>query len=686
MAAVCLSVGVRALWTPVTACLLICGLAAAVYAPVRGYEFLSLDDHTFVLTNPAVNQGLHGEGVELAFTRVHSSNWIPLTWLSHALDTTLFGLDAGAHHVVNLLLHLLNTWLLFAVLRALTGPEMAWRAALVAGIFALHPAHVETVAWVSERKGTLSTVFWWLALWAYAAHARQPSTTKLVRTGIAMLLGLLAKASLVVLPVLLLLLDFWPLRRLQGAPALGGSAAPEGVAPRSFISLLGEKLPLFALALAAAAATFAAQRRGGAMVSVNELALAERIPNAALSTAHYLFDFFWPGDLAVFYPRLPAEELAWAGPAGAAAALLLGLSVVCLALARRAPYLAVGWLWFLLTLAPVLGIVQVGSQARADRYTYLPYVGLSLALVWGAAEFWPRVRGRRVQLAAVGVLVLLACAAATHAQLVHWSDSVALWRHTSRVTRDNVRAYAQLAHSLLLVGRVDEALPEAQRAAELGPDSAQAHHNLATVFARQGRLTAAGTEYQRALKADPDFAPSQLSRAMLLHRESRFNEAAALFERALGTDPRLWEIQGARFRYQDSLAQALARGRMDFDTAVRRYRAALALNPSWAELERELAWILATHPESDAALGREAIAHARRVAGSPEESSAIDFETLAAAHAAAGDFERAARLADLAVERARGSGLSDTLLAPLKERAALYRQHRRYIEDPRASR
>jgi tetratricopeptide (TPR) repeat protein len=639
-----------------------------------------------VVNNPAVNQGLNREGVALAFTRVHSSNWIPLTWLSHALDTTLFGLDAGAHHLVNLLLHGLNIWLVFAVLRALTGPEMAWRAALVAGIFALHPAHVETVAWVSERKGTLSSVFWWLALWAYAAHARRPSGRMLMLAGIAMALGLLAKASLVVLPLLLLLLDFWPLRRLRAARALGGEAAPETVAPRSFASLLAEKLPLFALALAAAIATFAAQRRGGAMVSVEELPLAERIPNAALSTAHYLVDFFWPADLAVLYPRLPPEALAWLGPAGAAAALLLGLSAVCLGLARRAPYLLVGWLWFLLTLAPVIGIVQVGSQARADRYTYLSYVGLSLALVWGAAELWPRVRGRRVQLAALGMLVLLACAAATRAQLVHWSDSIALWRHTSRVTRDNVVAYAQLAHSLLLAGRVDEALPEARRAAELGPDSVLAHHNLAVVFQRQGRLAAAGAEYKRALEADPDFAPSQLSRALLLHRERRFEEAVALFEPSLGAEPQLWQVEGVRFRYQDSLGQALARGRMDFDTALRRYRAALALDPSWAELERDLAWMLATHPESDTALGREALAHARRIAGSPEESSAYDLETLAAAHAAAGEFEQAAEFADLAVERARGSGLSEALLAPLRERAALYRQRRRYVEDPRASR
>ena len=646
-------------------CLLLCLAIGLTYWPVLGFGFLSVDDLTFVVDNPMVNGGLRVEAVWPAFTRVHSSNWIPLTWLSHALDVSLFGLEAGRHHLVNLLLHALNSCLVFLVLRRMTVPEDFWKCAAVAAFFALHPAHVETVAWVSERKGLLSTSFWWLTIWAYLRYVGRPSAGRFALVGSAMALGLLAKGMLVTLPVVLLLLDVWPLRRLARATGSG--------------RVLAEKLPLLALSLAAAGITVWAQS-GSALQDLASVPLDERVANAVLAYARYLGILVWPVGLSTFYPRLTGEHLAWFGPVGAAAALLLGFSALALGVARTRPYLFVGWLWYLVTLLPVIGLIRVGAHSLADRYTYLPYWGLFLAGIWGIADVW-RARGRAPTLLLATTMALLACAVVSHQQLRHWSSSLAFWTRAVEVS-PGVIPHAQLANELLVANRLDEALSHAQRATEIDPRSARAHHIHGAVLLRRGETAAAGTEFFRALEIDPDFTPSQLPHAMVLHDQGDYRRAADLFERGLSQRPQYAQLTGVIPRYADSLRRELASGQVDFKEAAEDHRRALALQPDWLEVRQGLAWILATHPQSSPEDGREAVVHAQRVVDAGGRTGS-ELDTLAAAHAAAGDFTRAIAVAGRSLARAEAAG--EVLVAEsIQARLESYRAGRPYRVDPAA--
>jgi tetratricopeptide (TPR) repeat protein len=660
----------RPLRSELLICLILCLVTGFTYAPAMGFPFVSIDDLTFVVNNPMVNQGLQLEGLQLAFTRVHSSNWIPLTWLSHAADVSLFGLDAGAHHAVNLALHLLNACLFFLVMRRMTAPEDFWKCAVVAALFALHPAHVETVAWVSERKGALSTTFWWLATWAYLRHVRQPCVARLAAVAALMALGLLAKAMLISLPFALLLLDLWPLRRF--APGAGAGRA---------VRLLAEKLPLLALSAAAVGVTVWAQSHGPALQSIDVVPLGARFANAVLAPVRYLGTLFWPVDLSPFYPLLGADALAWVGPAGAAAALLLVLTALALRQARARPHFLVGWLWFLGTLVPVIGLVQVGVQSIADRYTYIPYVGLFIVLVWGVPELCP-ARWRRATLAAVVVLALLTCGALSRGQLLHWRSSLALWKRAVEAAPSAI-AHAQLAHQLLQLDRLDEALAQAQRGVEIDPESPEARHNLGAVLLRMGRSDAAGREFSRVLEIDPDFAPSQLARALILHARGSYGAAADLFEQALTQRPDLQQVPDYLPRYQDSLRLELVSRQVGFEEALEDHRRALALRPGWLDVTQNLAWLLATHPQATPQHGRESVVHALRVTGGAGKAG-VDLkglDTLAAAHAAAGDYEQAVGIAEQALERAEAAGYT-LVVDSIRARLELYRSGRPYRETP----
>lgn len=646
-------------------CLSLCLAIGLTYWPAIDFGFLSVDDLTFVVDNPMVNGGLRVEAVWPAFTRVHSSNWIPLSWLSHALDVSLFGLEAGRHHLVNLLLHALNSCLVFLVLWRMTVLEDFWKCAVVAAFFALHPAHVETVAWVSERKGLLSTSFWWLAVWAYLRYVGRPSAGRLAVVGSAMALGLLAKGMLVTLPVALLLLDVWPLRRLARATGSG--------------RVLAEKLPLLALSLAAAGVTVWAQS-SSALQGLASVPLAERVENAVLAYARYLGNLVWPVGLSTFYPRLTGEHLAWFGPVGAAAALLLGLSALALGLARTRPHLFVGWLWYLVTLLPVIGLIRVGAHSLADRYTYLPFFGLYLAGVWGIADVWP-ARGRNPTLALASTMALLACAMLSHQQLCHWSSSLAFWTRAVEVSPGAI-PHAQLANELLGANRLNEALSHAERATEIDPRSARAHHNHGAVLLRRGDTAAAGAEFFRALEIDPDFTPSQLARALVLHEQGEYGGAADLFERALSQRPQYAQLMDVIPRYAESLHRELASGQVGFEEAAEDHRRALALRPDWLEVRQGLAWILATHPQATPEHGREAVAHAQRVVEAGGRTGS-ELDTLAAAHAAAGDFTQAIAVASRSLARAEAAG--ETLVAAsIRARLESYRAGRPYRADPAA--
>ncbi len=464
-----------------------------LYSRVAGHQFLYYDDDQYVTANPWVRQGLSWAGARWAVTALAAANWHPLTWLSHMADVELFGLNPSAHHLMNAGLHAGNAALLFAVLVRMTGAR--WRSGLVAALFAVHPLHVESVAWVSERKDVLSTFFGFLMLWVYAWHAKRPRAARLAAVSLCFALSLLAKPMWVTAPFLLLLLDVWPLRRLEGAP----------VTFRGASRLIGEKLPLFALSGLSCAATLIAQKRGGALIPIEAVGFAPRLANALVSYARYLGKTVWPTSLAALYPYPRGGVSPW--QAGGAAALLALLTLLALSRARERPWLAVGWLWFMGTLVPVIGLVQVGSQAMADRYTYLPLVGLFLALAWEAGELAARPPGVFRTAVPLGVAaVLIALSAVTWRQLGYWADQETLFRHALAVTEPNGRAHLILSQALAERSAFGEALVHAEEAARLDPLNPRAFKNLGFILYRLGRVDQAIGEFQRAIALQPDYA------------------------------------------------------------------------------------------------------------------------------------------------------------------------------------
>jgi tetratricopeptide (TPR) repeat protein len=503
-------------------------LACAVYLPILGHEWLNYDDDIYVTRSAELQQGIGWEGLRWAFTTEQGANWFPLTRLSWMLDLALHGLDAGGFLLSNLLLHALASALLFLALSKLT--DELPRSAFAAAVFAVHPLHVESVAWVSARKDVLSGLFFMLALLAFASSAVRGSTLRARAALFASLaLGLLAKPMLVTLPCVLLLLDAWPLGRLAGPDG--------GIDPRRSLRAAREKLPLFALAAASCLVTLSAQAGGGAMVSLDRVSLPDRAANALVAYLVYLRKFAWPSDLAVFYPH-PGGGLPLWKPL-LAAALLLSATVLALRAWPRRGYLAVGWLWFLGMLVPTLGLVQVGSQALADRYMYLPLAGLAIALAWGAADA-VGTRGRRgAALAGAALLVVGLLAGATRAQLRHWHDSVSLFSRALAVTEENHVAHAFLGAALAERGNLPETIRHYREAIRIRPGFLTAANNLAWVLAtaqdpalRDPALAVSLAERAAALSSSPD--PSILDTLAAAYAAAgRFGEAARIAQRAL---------------------------------------------------------------------------------------------------------------------------------------------------------
>jgi tetratricopeptide (TPR) repeat protein len=539
-------------------------LVLAVFAPALGFAWLDYDDDVYLTANPQLRLGLSPAGVAWAFTTFHGANWFPLTWLSWLLDYELFGLSAPAFRATNLLLHAAATLLLFLALVRFTsalGPS-----AFAAAVFGIHPLHVEPVVWAATRKDPLSAVFFAAVLLAWAgcerprpgsAEARPPGLRRLAAVCALFLLGLLAKQTLVTLPCVLLLLDYWPLGRLSrpGDPARLDAAA--------LGRALREKAPLFALAAGASVMTVAAQRSAGAVADLAQLPLALRLENAAVAAAGYVAQAFWPSGLAVFYPH-PGAALS-AGRLAASLALLAALSALALHLRRRVPAVLVGWLWFLGMLVPVSGLVQVGSQAMADRYTYLPLVGLAIAVAWGVpaalAAVWPDARRRGQLLRAAGCAALAALAVASSLQLRHWRDGESLMRRALAVTRDNHIAHAYLGIALLRRGEVEAAIAQWKESARLAPGYLTVLNNLAWLLAThpdaRRRDPAAALAYaERAQHLAPD-DPAVLDTAAAAYAAAgRFGDARRVAQRARdlarrGGDAALAEAIAARLAHYE---------------------------------------------------------------------------------------------------------------------------------------
>ena len=560
-------------------------MVLAVFLPSLRHEFICYDDNGYVTQSSWVKDGLTWANVVHAFRTTEIAYWHPLTWMSHLVDVELFGRQSWGHHLTSALLHAANALLVFVVLRKLTGA--LWRSWLVAALFGLHPLHVESVAWVAERKDVLSTFFWLLALWSYAQWVGQ-KTVHCSRTflfyGLSLLLfaaGLMSKPMVVTLPFVLLLLDYWPLNR-WGRQAAGPGAASPG-------RLFMEKVPFLALSVADSILTVGAQADLGTLQTTVQFPFPARLANALVSYLGYLEKCFLPAKLAVFYPYPENQPV---GPVLVAGALLAGLSLAAAVWHRSRPYLLVGWLWYLGTLVPVIGLVQVGSQAMADRYSYVPLIGVFVILTWGVADV-TRGWARRSFLlgpaaaAALGVLTVL-----TNRQLGYWQDCPTLFRHALAVTGDNWCAHFCLGyHYTQPPARLPEAIAEYREAARLAPSFLGAHHSLAAVLARTpDGLAEAASEYQIVLRLSPRHVPAHIGRGQALARmPGRFGDAVAEFEAAVRFAP---ENLDAHI----NLAYALAQLPDRLPEAIVEYRATLKLAPDSAEAHYSLGTMLVRAP------------------------------------------------------------------------------------------
>jgi hypothetical protein len=512
-------IGARAVWISIGLCVAI----ALVYFPVRHYGFVDLDDPQYISENPHIAHGLTWPAISWAFTSVYASYWLPVIWLSHMLDVQLYGLNAGGHHVTNVLLHGANTVLLFALLDRLTGAT--GRSALVAALFAVHPLRVESVVWVTERKDVLSTLFLLLTIWFYASYARSKKMSRYLLALVCFALGLMSKSMLVTIPFALLLLDVWPLRRIELSEWRGLSEQRAAI-----LRLVREKLPFFGLAVASAVVTYLTQQRTGAVSSTDRISLAFRVGNALVSYAWYIGKLIWPSNLALFYPY-PLAVSPWI-----AAASALGLLAVSVLLVRRIkenPYLAVGWFWYIGTLVPVIGIIQAGDQARADRFTYVPLIGLFIVIAWGGFELAGRYRITPI-LAALGVVAL---AGVARIQVGYWRTNSVLWEHALNATTESYVAHTNLGLALYGDGKIDDAITHYRAALRLRPDFAEAHNDLGVALANRGETDAAIQSFLNALRAKPGQAASHYNAAVLLAAKGDSAAAGEHLESALRLSP-----------------------------------------------------------------------------------------------------------------------------------------------------
>ena len=713
-------------------CIFLVAITWLVFGQTVRYDFVNYDDNEYVYENPNVAPGLTINGVIHAFSGTHSANWHPLTTLSHMLDCQLWGLRPGGHHLTNIVLHTIAVVLLFLVLQQMTGA--VWRSAFVAAVFAIHPLRVESVAWISERKDVLSAVFLMLTLGAYVRYARSPSVGRYLTMSILFALGLLSKPMLVTLPFVLLLLDYWPLGRIREQKSEMESSKTK------VSSLVLEKVPLLALSVADGLATLWAQH--SSMARGGQLPLLLRVTNGLVTYIIYLKQMIWPASLAVFYPhpedKLPIWEI------GLSIVLLGLVSAGAIALRRKRPYLITGWFWYLIMLVPVIGLIQVGSQGHADRYTYLPQIGLYVLLVWGITDICravvsaPNALGARRNalqfriLGAVAGAVIIALAWCAHIQAAYWRNGESLWRHALGVTSRNFFALDGLGHFLLNHGRVDEAIDQFQAALKIEPDFARAqtnlmvaltrkgstdetiarlqklleeypndaqvhynlgnallkkgdsqsaiaayekalsiqvrypfaHYNLGMALDKNGRIDEAITHYQQAVKEDPHYAEAYSLLGNDLLRKARVDDAIAAYEQALKSLPAYPEVES-------NIGLALfQKGRPS--EAIAHWENALAIQPDSVDSLNNLAWVLATFPETWIRNGGQALALAKRANQLSGDKNPAILRTLAAAYAENRRFTEARVIAEEGLQLANAQQNS-ALANILEGDIAIYR-------------
>ena len=507
-------------------CLALLLITLAVFWQASTHEFINFDDLSYVTSNPHVKGGFSRDNVFWAFTTTTEANWHPLTWLSHMADSQLFGLNPAGHHLMNVLFHGANTLLLFHLLFRLTGCH--WKSAFVSAIFALHPLHVESVAWVSERKDVLSTLFWLLAIWAYVRYVERRDPLRYTLTLLFFSAGLMAKPMLVTLPLVLLLLDFWPLGRWQRSANV---VDHQSCSPRRLVL---EKTPFLFLAFASSFITYHVQQKEGAVASLSLLPVYPRVENAFIAYVQYLSKTIWPSRLAIFYPfkfDLPIWQVA------GSILLLACVTLLVWRKRRRYPYLFVGWLWYLITLVPVIGFVKVGSQSMADRYTYLPLIGIFIAIAWYFPALFKELRLRGDILAVTAAIILTLYALCAYKQLGYWQNSITLYNHSVSVTSPNSFILDNLASAYLERGRLDEAIEQSKLALTIDPNDYKAHFILGLVYDRQGKTSDALVHYSESVRIKPDYIEALNNLGRILTLQGNYDKALDCFSAILNLDP-----------------------------------------------------------------------------------------------------------------------------------------------------
>ena len=597
-------------------CLGLAVLTWIVFAQTLWHDFINYDDPHYVYENTKITSGLSLGGIAWAFTHIHSTNWHPLTTISHMLDCQLYGLRPGWHHFTNVLLHTAAVILLFLALMKLTGAF--WRSAFVAAVFAIHPLRVESVAWIAERKDVLSGVFFMLTLLAYVRYTRLPSAARYLVVVFMLACGLMSKPMLVTLPFVLLLLDYWPLDRMRG----------------QFWTRVLEKLPLVAFSAISSIATLVAQK--GAVGWTEELPIFERINNAVVSYVLYSWQIFWPVRLAVFYPHPENALSLW--QIISSLLLLVSITAVAIALRKQKPYLITGWLWYLGMLVPVIGLVQVGWQGRADRYTYLPQIGLYIAVTWVVADLTGSWRRQRMILSLAALLAVAVLSLRAFLQTSYWRDSETLFKQALAVTTNNDVAENNLGIVFLGQGKLDEAISLLQSAVALRPENSPAHENLAKALLQKGEIANALIHYQKLLELQPDNIEVHNIVGTVLVQQRRIRDG------------------------------------------VEEWQKVLALQPQNGNAMSNLAWVFATSPDDSLRDGVKAVQLAQEAMRISSRRIPLLFRTLAAAYAETGDFSKAIQTAQEGAELANSQG-NPGLATELQGNISLY-QEQRPLRDP----
>jgi len=578
--------------------LLLVLLIVAVYYRLANYDFVNIDDDLYVTANSRVQSGLTLDNIAWAFSSIEIANWHPITWLSHMTDIQVYGLSPAGHHATNVILHIANTLLVLLIFNRMTG--LFWQSFCLAALFALHPLHVESVAWVAERKDVLSTFFLLLTIWCYSRYAEHPNRARYLAMFLFFILGLLSKPMVVTLPFILLLLDYWPLKRFQlkavsaapqglakvdnRTPAISTSKPSDGLsmtAPirssQSLMYLIREKIPLFVLSAAACVVTLIAQHRSGAIRSLEDIPIASRLANALISYVTYIAQMIYPLRLAVFYPY--AANILWWKVAGACC-ILIAISYIAWKTAFKHPYVLFGWLWYLGTLFPVIGIVQAGAQAMADRYTYVPLIGLFVFVIWTAFDVAENWHYGTVAILAGTMVIFSAVTILTWVQISYWQNSVVLFGHAVKVTPANYLAHNNLGNALMILGKNDAAIFHYTKALQINPKYADAHYNKARMLTDQDKIDEAIRHYKKAIKLSPQLKEAHYNLGLIMTQKGENSAAIRHFLQALQIDNEYAEAHnnlGVLRMQQNRIEDAI----MHFQTAVR-------LKPGYNEAKRNL--------------------------------------------------------------------------------------------------